>query len=242
MRTLLLLTLFAGSLRADDAAVAIITKALKATGWDTRDTGNATWKDKGKMTVAGQSMTYSGDFHISYPDKLRFDMAIKVADNDFNLSVIVNGDQAWETSAGRVQWVAGDKLTYLRNEVYAMTVFSLRPLVDPKGEYKLTAAGEATIADKKCLGVTVSKQDKPDIKLWFDAASGLPVKLEYKVKNEQDEWKEATDEMFVSDWSDGTVKSFGKMRVDRNGKTMIESTLSDYKEPEKVDPKLYSKP
>jgi hypothetical protein len=68
-------------------------------------------------------------------------------------------------------------------------------------------------------------------------------KAEYKVKNEFDMWKEATDEIFYSDWaeSDG-VKTFKKFAIVRNGKPMLESECSDFKFPEKVDAKLYEKP
>ena len=41
---------------------------------------------------------------------------------------------------------------------------------------------------------------------------------------------------------DGGVKHFTKLKIVRDGKTLIESTLSDAKEAEKLDAKLFEKP
>ena len=45
-------------LRADDASNAIVAKALKASGWESRKTDHATWKDKGKFYIC---LLYTSD-------------------------------------------------------------------------------------------------------------------------------------------------------------------------------------
>jgi len=50
-------------------------------------------------------------------------------------------------------------------------------------------------------------------------------------------------ESFFEDYKEvGGRKVFTKMRVVRDGKTLIESTLSDQKASEKLDAKLFEKP
>ena len=60
---------------------------------------------------------------------------------------------------------------------------------------------------------------KPAVTLYFDAATGLLVKSEMKVKDEFQNWKEVTDEVFFSDYKDeGGRKVYTKIRVVRDGK------------------------
>lgn len=69
------------------------------------------------------------------------------------------------------------------------------------------------------------------------------MKSESMVKDEFQGWKEVLTESFYDDYKDvNGRKMFTKMRIVRDGKTMIESTLSDQKTPEKLDPKLFEKP
>ena len=63
------------------------------------------------------------------------------------------------------------------------------------------------------------------------------------MKDEFQGWKEVTDENFYDDYKDvGGRKFFTKMKVVRDGKTMIESIVSDQKTAEKLDAKLFEKP
>ena len=230
---------------ADDAAKAIVEKSVKAAGWDKRKSDNQTWKDKGKFTMPGapESFPYEGEFHVSYPDKYRFSLTVKAGGQEIAMTATLNGDKGWEKANGQVRELKDEKLAYLKDEVYAMYVCSLKPLLDDKGGFELKAIDDAKVDGKKCVGISIAKKDRPTIKLYFNAETNLLAKLEYPVKNEFDNWKEATDEMFIGEWADEDGhKVFKKMKVTRNGKTMIEAEMSDYKSPDKVDPAVYEKP
>jgi ABC-type Na+ transport system ATPase subunit NatA len=89
----------------------------------------------------------------------------------------------------------------------------------------------------------VTRDKKPAVTLFFDKTTGLLAKSETKVKDEFQGFKEVTQETYFSDYKDANGKKlFGKMKIVRDGKTMIESTLSEQKAPEKLDPKLFEKP
>lgn len=217
-------------------------KALAATGWDKRKSDHSTWKDKGVIHFEGQTMDYTSETHFTSPDKYRWKMAMKVNGADLDLTVVVNGDKAWEAGTGKTQELGGNKLEYILSELHQINVLSLKPLLDAK-QFTLKSVEDATVDGKRCVGIAAEKAGKPTVKIWFDAESGLPAKLECKVKNEFDNWKEATDEMYLNDWiDDDGVRHFRKMKVHRNGKLMIDATCSDFKQPDKVDPKLYEKP
>jgi hypothetical protein len=91
--------------------------------------------------------------------------------------------------------------------------------------------------------VKVTRDKQPAVTLYFDKETALLVKRDAVVKDEFQKWKEALDEAYLSDYKDvGGVKFFTKLKVVRDGKPMIEATLSDQKVNEKLDAKLFEKP
>jgi outer membrane lipoprotein-sorting protein len=239
------LALFSPSVRADDAAdaKAIVAKAIKAIGAKIDDKPvMMTWKDKGTFTGGGIKMPYTGDWAYQGPDKYRFDISGDFNGMKIDFLVVVNGTKAWESSMGKSQEITGEKLAQTLAEVYQFHVLSLLPLLTDK-EFKLTTAGEKDVIAKKAAVVKVMRDKRPTITLYFDKESGLLVKNELMVKDEFQNWKEVLDEGYYEDYKDvGGRKVFTKMRVVRDGKPMIDSTLSDQKTPEKIDAKLFEKP
>jgi len=231
--------------RGDDAAdaKAIVEKGVKASGRQPGDKAVAmTWKDKGKFTAGGMAMPYNGEWAFQGPDKYRFVVTAEVEGMNLTFTAIANGAKAWESALGMTQEMMGEKLEYFLDQTYHMNVTSLLPLLSD-AEFKLATAGEKDVNGKKAATVTVTRDKKPAITLSFDKESGLLVKSESKVKDEFQGWKEVTDEIYYEDYKDaGGRKFFGKMKVVRDGKTMIESTTSEQKTAEKLDAKLFEKP
>ena len=249
MRQLILPLAFAFALttaaRADDAAdaKAIVVKAIKARG-DTPDSKLAamTWKDKGKLTAMGFTLPYTADWSFQGPDKYRFVFAAAFGDAKIDMTLVVNGDKAWAAEGGKVEEFAGDKLEQTRNEAYQLWVTSLTPLVNDKGFTLATAKGQ-DVDGKPTNAVTVKRDKKPTTTLYFDKESGLLAKRQVTVKDEFQGWKEVSDEAYFSDYKEaGGKKYFTKLKITRDGKTMIDATLSDVKEAEKLDAKLFEKP
>ena len=237
--------MFAPAVRADDAADAraIIEKAAKALGHKPdAQAGPMAWKEKGTFTGGGFKMDYTSDWVFQGPDRMRFDMASEFGGMKIAFSVAVNGDKAWESAFGKVQDITGDKLDYIRDEAYQIHVTSLQPLLSDKG-FTLATAGTQDVNGKKAVGVKVTREKRPTVTIYFDKATGLPVKAEMTVKDEFQKWKEVPQEVYFDDFKDTNGKKmFTRMRIVRDGKTMIESTLSDAKTPDKLDPKLFDKP
>jgi hypothetical protein len=231
--------------RADDAAdaKAIVEKAVKASGHKADEKPSAmTWKDKGKFSGGGFELDYTGEWAFQGPDKYRFTVTGDFGGMKVTFTGVVNGSKAWESAMGTTQEVADDKLEYMVNQVYHLNIISLLPLLADK-DYKLATASEKDVGGKKAVGVKVTRDKKPDITLYFDKETGLLVKSEAKVKDEFSGWKEVPEEVIYSDYKDaGAKKVFGKMKVVRDGKPMIESTLSDQKSADKLDAKLFEKP
>jgi outer membrane lipoprotein-sorting protein len=236
---------FPPTVGADDAAdaKAIVAKAIEARGDkpDSKFTAT-TWKDKGTFTGGGFSLPFTADWAFQAPDKYRFELTGTFGDAKIHLKVVVNGEKAWESSGDMVQEITGEKLEYVRNEAYQFWVTSLTPLATDKGFTLSTAKGK-NVEGKATNAVKVARDKKPAITLYFDKETGLLVKQETTVKDEFQKWKEVPEEAYYSDYKEANGrKYFTKLKVVRDGKTMIEATLSDAKEVEKLDAKLFEKP
>jgi hypothetical protein len=245
LRRLLVLGVVVGTAslaRSDDPKV-IVEKGLKACGWDKGTSPCMTWKEKGKFTGGGHEIAYTGDWSVQLPDKYRFAVKLNFNGQDLEIKVVTNGDKAYESAFDMSQEVTGEKLTYTKNQVYTMWVQSLSPLLTDAA-FKLAAVDGPDEAGKPVVGMKVTREGKPPVNLFFDKASGLLVRSDVKTLNEFEGWKECTDESHLSDWKDigGGVKAFHKFKTLRDGKTLLESDMTDFKRPEKLDSKLFEKP
>lgn len=233
------------SVRADDAAdaKALVEKAIKARGDKPGEALPAlTWQESGKFTGGEFALDYTASWAFQGPDKYRFTMNAKLGEMKLTVSAVVNGEKAWQSDGKMVEEIKGDKLEYTQNEVYALWVTGLSPLVTEKG-FKLATAKGKDVDGKAAVAVTVSREKRPDITLYFDKATGLLVKTEYTVKDEFQKWKPVLDETFFGGYKEvNGMKVFTKLKVVRDGKTMIESTLSDQKWGAKIEPKAFEKP
>lgn len=231
--------------RADDAAEAkaIVEKAIKAVGYKADEKPAAmTWNDKGKFTGGGVTLDYTGEFAFQSPDKYRFAVNTELEGMKVTFVAIANGQKAWESALGQSQEMTDEKLQYMLDQVYTLNVSMLWPLLTDKG-FKLATGGEADVNGKKAIVVKVTRDKKPAVTLYFDKTTGLLVKSESKVKDEFQAWKEVPEEAYYEDYKDvGGKKLFGKMRIVRDGKPMIDTVLSNQKVAEKLDAKLFDKP
>jgi hypothetical protein len=249
MRLLLTAAVLAAALcspaaRADEAAAkAVVEKAVKAAGWDKDpDRPNFTWKSAGKMTAGGLEIPFSGSWWVRTPDAYRFEVAIEFMGQKTKLTFVVDGDKVWESALDMTRDVGGEKKEYGKGQAYQFWVHSLTPLVRDKG-FKLDTVPDKDVGGKPAAGVKVERDGKPAMTLYFDKATGLLAKSEVKVKDEFQGWKDVLDEIYFDDWKDAAGrKHFGKFRVVRDGKPLMEVTTSDNAMPAKLDPKLFEKP
>ena len=248
MKRMLLATvvLFAAvaSARADDAARAVVEKAIKAAGWgnDPADL-KTSWKDKGVFFFMGQKLDYTADWTFAAPDKYHFLFKGDFGGMKVELTVVANGMKGWEAAMGQNRDITGEKLEYVRNETYQMHALMLVPLLKDKA-FKLSELPEKKVDEQPTAGVEVKREGRPTIKLYFDKTTGLLAKAEMMNKDEFQNWKEVLEESYFTGWKDvgGGRKGFTKMKTVRDGKTLIETELSDQKVLDKVDAKLFEKP
>lgn len=244
--TLAILTavLAVGVVRAadDDAAKAkaVVEKAVKAAGWEKNGANvSKTWTDKGALHF-GDKLEYTGEWWFSGPDKYRFAVKTKFGGEDVTFKVVMNGEKGWQAANDAAEAMPAEKLEYTRNQVYFQWVYTLTPLLTEKG-FTLKPIAGVKVDGNETTGVEVTHKDRPTVKLYFDAKTGLLAKSEMTVKNEFDGWKETTDEITFSEWKAGADKKKypAKSTVTRGGTLLIETEAGEHKYVDKLEAKLF---
>jgi len=113
------------------------------------------------------------------------------------LTLVLNGRDAWVAVDGQAQPLDEEALASTREEMYVAHVSSLLPLVKDKG-FELSALRAGKVNGHAVAGVRVRSKGHPDVNLYFDRASGLLLKREYRARDARSE-KEVS---FVSLYSD----------------------------------------
>ena len=131
------------------------------------------------------------------------------------------------------------ELAEAKEEAYGEWVATLLPLMDKA--FTLAPLGEIRVDQRPAAGVKVSRVGRRDVNLYFDKATGLLVKIEARVKD--DDGQEVTEETFLSDYRDvqGTKQAM-KTTVKRDGKPYLESEVTECRLAEKLDDGVFAKP
>jgi hypothetical protein len=234
--------------QAQGDAKAIVTKALQAAGMPMDNKPyHESWKEVGKMTAPvpggpGQpprdmTVQYESFWAFEAPDKFRFDMKGDISGMKIELAFIQNGKQAVEAAMGRKQALQGPKLEETTHSAYQFWVCSLRPLLNDSS-FTLTVLGDKEFGGKPVTSVKVSREGNRDVTLHFDKKTGLLAGCSDRIKDEFKQWKEVAQDTEFGDYakSPSGEMFFRSMTVKRDGKVMLQSTFSDYKRSETLQP------
>jgi hypothetical protein len=169
---------------ADDrsAALAIIERAVRAHGGAEALTRSQQCLRRigGTMTLVGKELPFTADMVIALPGRYRASFDLTAQDQKFQMTVVLNGDKAWRSSAGTVLEATKDELDVMQGDAYAMWLATLVPL--QSNDFELSALPDANLGGQPSAGVKVNRKDQPEVKLFFDKKSGLLVKLERRAR------------------------------------------------------------
>lgn len=221
---------------------AIVDKAIKAHGGADTLAKQAfqAWKAKGKMQAFGMKLEYDAEYFFQLPDKLRFDMSMSLGGKETKLTVVTDGKSAWESAEGKTREMEKDKFEEFRHLMYVLELSQVTPLKGKK--YKLTPLPAAKVGDKEVVGIKVSAKDKRDVKMYFDAKTGLLAKTETRVLDEFSK-KEVDQETLIDRYTTkGGVPILEHITIKRDGTVFLEEAFTNQSFSEKGDPKVFSKP
>jgi outer membrane lipoprotein-sorting protein len=232
--------------RADEAAdmKAVVEKAIKAHGGlETLSKYKAvTAKSKGVFHGLGQPIDYTSTLVYQEPDKVRVETEGEFMGVNFKRVEVVNGNKGWIQLMGNTDEMSKDVMAEVQERLHAQAVAHLVALTNK--DYKLSTLGEAKVGDRAAVGVRVEYKGRRDVNLFFDKENGLLLKSETRVKDvESGGDKEATQETYYSDYKkvEGMQVPF-KVKVNRDGKLLVEAETTEFKPAEKLDDGQFGKP
>ena len=236
----------AGSARADEKADAraIVEKAIKATGGKEKlavDQASAV-KMKGKFYSTGGGIEFTAEMLLQPPDKMHFKMDFEINAMKIKLNIVVDGKKSWRKVNDDTTELDKDGVAEALEDRHAGRVEALVPLVEDKG-FELSTVGEVKVDDKPAVGVRVSHKGKRDVSLFFDKKTGLLVKSERAVKDQEQGGKERMEERLFGGYKEiGGAKRATKVDIKRDGEKFVESEMTEFESKEKIDPSEFAKP
>jgi hypothetical protein len=168
-------------------------------------------------------------------------MAAEFDGRSETVGLVINQDKGWFQGPNRVEAMPKEILTFLKADLYAIRLAQqLTPLKDK--DCRLSALGEVNIGDRPALGVKAVRKGFPEVDVFFDKKTALPVKCQLQVKEGKGDETMAHEFFFSSAKKTDGLVHFTKFSFKRADKEMIEMELSDVKPVDEIDASQFAKP
>jgi hypothetical protein len=222
--------------RADMDVDSLLDKAIKAHGGEEALAKCKAVHVKMKVNYEGAADVYAQEWLFAAPDKLRHSAEGTYLGRRTVSIYATDGKVAWSLVNGQVETLEGDFAQWYKDQAHLMQAARLTPL--KAKECELKAVGETKVDGKTALGLQVRAKGHKDLTLFFDAESGLLVKIERKVRDS--DGQEVKEERFYQDYpkKDGLPYA-RKVIVKQDGKTVETDEVHDVKFLEKADDKEF---
>jgi hypothetical protein len=220
----------------DGEALAIVNKAIQAAGGEKNLAKHnaVTFKEKGTYYGMGEGLPYTGNYAIQWPNQFRMEI-------EGVFTIVVNGDKGWQAGMGEVKELTKEQLDTQRHDHRAGWMTTLLPLKDKA--FTLKSLKDDKVGKHEARVVLASRKNYPDVKLYFDKTSNLLIKMEYRSKAAEMNFKEVTMDTIYSDFKDvDGAKVAHKMVMHRDGKVFLESEVLSMKAEGKLDAKVFAMP
>jgi hypothetical protein len=136
--------------------------------------------------------------------------------------------------------VENEILEEFQNAAYNMTLGNLTILRDKA--FKLNVIGEMNVNGKPAVGITISKEGKRDVTMYFDKKSNLVVKVERRVRDIQS-GQEMNEERIILEYQTVAGRQMPKrVQVNRDGKKMMDAEVVEAQLVERVDDGMFVRP
>jgi hypothetical protein len=228
---------------ADDReALKVLDHAIKALGGDKLAQVDAvSWKGKTKVTAEGVDAEMQDEFQTTGSERMRWKLDISFMGMTKSGLIVMDADKGWANHDNKTEDMPKEVNAMFRDDLRLLRLAQqLTPLRDAK-KYQLAHLGEIKIDGKLAVGIKIVEKDRPEIDMYFDKETGVPLRAECRVKEPND--MEKTHALYFSGYKefDG-VKHFTKMILKRDDKATFDMDLSDIKREAKLDDSLFAKP
>lgn len=228
--------------RADDAANAVLDKAIKALGGEEKLKGAKaiTWAAKGTLSFGGNDNPFSTSVTAQGLSQYQGKFSGDFNGNQFEAVTVINGDKGWRKFGDMTMEMDEDALATEKRNIYLRLIPTL--ILPLKGEgFKAESGGEEKEGDITHNVVKVTGPEGKSFRLYFDKESSLPVKLVATVPDFMGEEYEQTTT--YKDFKDfGGIMKATKIEILRDGERLMEENVSEFKAHESVDAAAFKEP
>lgn len=239
--TVVLLLGGSGSASAQDAARAIIERAVKAHGGQEAlaHVRADKVKFKGSLALRGHTVPFVAETTMQLPAQYRHVIEIN-DDEKKTILYVINGDKMYVAVNGQPQKLDAASLTEIRAGMELQRAQRLLPLLEDKS-YQLAVLEEIKVNDRPAVGVRVTGRGRKELRLYFDKEYGLLVRGEFHL--DDGKGKQVRQHYFYGDFKDiGGYKRFTRVKAYRDAKMVMEAELLDAKTFDKIDETEFAKP
>ncbi len=196
---------------------------------------------KGKVTLLGGTQNVTNRWTVQGPDRMRWETELS---GDVNASIVMGltGTKLWISgNGGKPGPVPKETAEAFIKGFLALRIAEELVPLKAKG-WKLTHLGELKVGDVTAVGLKATHAGRPDIDLFFDKKTHLPIKVEMRLKKPGE-----SDEMTLTALLTGYKKIDGRQHftglvVEQDGKKALEMERSDIKAGDKADEATFEKP
>jgi hypothetical protein len=238
---------FAASARADDAADAraVVDRAVRAMGGKDKlaRLQAVTWKGKGSVQIEAVKVAFTDELSARGLGLFRWQVAAEVNGRALGLALVFNGEKAWfrPDNAATALDFPKQYAPQFRADLRAVRLAQhLLPLTDKA--YRLSHLGELKVGDRAAVGVKASHKDWPDLDLFFDKETGLPVRAEMRLKEGTDGPEVVHVFTFGAYKETDGIKHFTQVALRRDDKLTLEAEATEVSFPEALDDSSFEKP
>ena len=152
---------------------------------------------------------------------------------------VCRGDKAWRSVQGKATEATKDDLQVLQDELYVLWIANLTPLKTEKG-FSFFTLPDSKVNDREASTILVSRQGRGDLRLSFDKASGLLVRIERKAK--QTGFPVDKEYLYTDYRTVDGVKLPSKYVEQVNGKKVVDVATMSYQFLPRIDDSVFEKP
>src|SRR5262249_34314589 len=188
--------------RADEQteALKIVDAAIQAAGGAAKldKLKTVTLKGKGMVHAPNEEGTFTVEGTVRGLDRFRLDLDVNINDGMQKLLIVFNSDKGWGKFGDRTEDLPAEAIPLVKAELHAIRMAQMLTPLKDKG-IKLSPRGEMKSAGRAGVGIKIVKKALPDVDLYFEKKTHLPMKCELRVK-ERNAAQEALHEWSFSDF------------------------------------------
>ncbi len=208
-----------------ETAKKVVSRAIQAHGGRELLTKNRADKVKlqGKMVVGKVEVPYSAETLVQLPGQFKNTIQFNQGKKEVTLTQVIDGNRASIWVNGDRQKLSTSQALDLRQTLDLNRAMRLVGLLEDSA-YDLKYLGQTEVGEQKSHVVRVLRKDMRELRMFFDAKTGLLVKTEHPVDFQG---KQMLQEEHYSDFRDlSGFRRPVKMTVYRGGQKILESALT----------------